>query len=262
MPIHATAIVDPDADLGDEVEIGPFAIVEAGVQIGSGTRIGPRAWLGGKVEIGEHCEVHQGAVIGHEPQDRNWNREVESGLVIGPRTIIREYATVHRASTPEGLTRIGADCFLMAAAHVAHDCLIGDGVTICNNALLAGHVEVADGCFVSGNVVVHQFSRVGAGAMLGGGCQVGRDVPPFTTVIGRSEIRGLNLVGMRRARMSLEARGAVKEIYRAIFAQHGDLARARALLGAAADLPELRTIRDFYAADSRRGFCWPPRAAD
>ncbi|MCA9321319.1 MAG: acyl-ACP--UDP-N-acetylglucosamine O-acyltransferase, partial [Planctomycetes bacterium] len=183
----------------------------------------------------------------------------ESRLIIGSRNVIREFATIHRATTPGGATRIGDDCFLMAHSHVAHDCRLDDGVTLCNNALLAGHVQVGRRAFVSGNVVVHQFTRIGELCMISGGSAVGQDVLPYCTVTGRSQVRSMNVVGMRRAGINQAHRQAIKQACRAFFAARHDLAIAQLAFEEAPDLPEIRVLRDFVAAGSKRGYARPPR---
>ena len=262
MTIHAGALVDPEAELADDVRVGPFAIIEAGVRIASGVQIHARAHIMRGSRIGADTEIHMGAVIGHEPQDLAFDRDSMSFCEIGERCVIREYATIHRPTTPGASTRIGDDCFLMAHAHVAHDCEVGQRVIICNNALIAGHVSIGDRAFISGNAVVHQFCRIGEVAILGGASGVGQDVPPFVTMAGRSKIRSINVVGMRRAGLDTEARKRVQRIYQGVFERQGSFADVQAFLSEAGDAPEARLIRDFYAAPSKRGFCWPPREGE
>ncbi len=258
MRAHPSAIVHPEATVAEDVEIGPFAVVDASVRIAPGCRIAGHAWLTGDLRLEEEVSIGHGAVLGAAPQDLSFDPHTSSGLVIGARSTIREYATLHRATAEGGSTRVGADCFIMAHAHVAHDARIGDRVIICNNALVPGHVVVGDRVFISGNTVVHQFCRIGTGAMIGGQAGVGQDVPPWTTIIGRSRIRALNVVGMRRAGLDADDRREIKSVYRAIFAERGDLEHAREILARASDRPALQDIRDFYAVDSKRGYCWPP----
>jgi UDP-N-acetylglucosamine acyltransferase len=262
MSIHPTAIIHPAARLGRNVTVAPYAIIDEHVTIGDDTQIGAHATITGWTTLGRANEVHMGAVIGHAPQDRAFKNEGASYVVIGDRNIIREHATIHRPTKLGQTTSVGDDCYLMVNAHLAHDCKVGNGVIICNNSAAAGYVELADKVFVSGNVVLHQFSRVGTLAMLGGECGVGQDVPPFCTIAGRSQIRSLNVVGMRRAGIGSEARLAVKTAYKRIFAARSDFAAALRTLDDAPDLPEIRTIRAFYAAPTKRGFCWPPKGKD
>jgi len=237
--------------------VGPFAVIDDHVRLGAGVHVGPHAWITGETSVGEASKIHKGAVLGHEPQDLAFREGTRSRLEIGRNVVIREHATLHRATTPDGATIVGDDCFLMANSHVAHDCILGRGVIVCNNTLLAGYVQVGDRAFISGNVCVHQFARIGAVCMIGGGSEVGRDVPPFTTVTGRSRITGLNVVGMRRAGLGSDERLAVKSAYKLIFSEPGGAGMALARLEDAPETDAIRRIRDFYAARSRRGFVLP-----
>jgi UDP-N-acetylglucosamine acyltransferase len=253
--VHPTALVDPQARLGQGVEIGPYAIIEAGVTLGERTKVLARAHITGSTTIGPDCEIHMGAVVGHLPQDLGF-KGGDTRLVIGPRTIIRENATIHRATKEGGATVIGADCYLMAVSHVAHDCKVGDRVIVCNGALLAGHVQVGDRAFISGNVVVHQFVRIGALCMLSGNTAVGMDAAPFSLVTGRNEWRALNTIGMRRAGIPSERRSLVKRAYQEMFAAPGKIELALSRLDEFPETPEIEAIRTFFAA-SRRGFLHP-----
>jgi UDP-N-acetylglucosamine acyltransferase len=251
--IHPTAVVDGSAVLGCDVEIGPFAIVEAGARLGDRTRVFASAVIATGTEIGPDCEIHFGAVVGHVPQMRDRHKP-HGGTIVGARTIIREYATVHRASRAGAYTTIGCDNFLMGACHVAHDCQTGDGVTIANGALLAGCVTIGDHVFISGNVVVHQFVRIGNLAMIGGGAQVGRDVPPFMVVVGRSQVCGVNVIGMRRANMSSAERQAVRRVYRVLYGSGLAPARALERLRAEPSSNAVRALLNFVEG-STRGLC-------
>lgn len=253
--MHPTAVVSGEAGLGEGVSVGPYAVVEAGALVGSGTRILAHAVVTGHATIGRDCEVHYGAVVGHDPQDLGF----EGGATrceIGDGTVIREHATVHRSTSTGQPTRIGRRCLLMGHSHVAHDCQIGDGVVICNSALVAGHAQVGERAFLSGNTVVHQFCRLGKLVMLSGISGVARDVGPYLTVASRSRIVGLNMVGMRRAGYGGEARKRVKEAYRMLFgAASLEEGTARvATLGE--EHEEITAILEFFAA-SRRGFSRP-----
>ena len=255
--IDPTALVDPGAVLGPGVEIGPFAIIEGGARIGERARIMARAYVAGATDLGPDCEVHMGAVLGHSAQIRG-HAGPGGGLTIGPRTIIREHVTIHRSSLPGRHTVIGADCFLLAACHVAHDCSIGDGVTIANGALLAGFVTLGDAAFVSGNIGIHQDVRVGALAMIGGQARVlGKDVPPFMLVARDSRVRGLNVVGMRRAGVTSRARRAVREAYGILYRSGLNVSHALAQLRELPDTREVRMIVDFIEG-STRGLCRGP----
>jgi UDP-N-acetylglucosamine acyltransferase len=251
--IHPSAIVDPGATLGVDVVIGPLAVVEAGAVIGDRTRLMAHTFVGDGCDIGADCEVHVGALIGGSAQIRGF-RGPGGGLVIGPRTIVREHVTIHRASEAGRNTVVGREGFLLAGCHIAHDCQIGDGVTIANGTLLAGCVTVGDRAFLSGNVVIHQFVRVGTLSMIGGQAAVGKDVPPFMVVVGRSEVCGVNFVGMRRAGMSSEQRRLVKSAYRILYRSGLNVSNAVARLPELGDAPEIRTLIEFIEP-SMRGLC-------
>jgi UDP-N-acetylglucosamine acyltransferase len=255
--IDPTAIVSSGAVLGRGVQIGPYAVIEDGACIGDRTRIDAHAFIAGAIEIGADCEVHVGAVLGLTAQIRGLEGP-GGGLVIGPRTVIREHVTIHRASQPGQRTSIGADGFLLGGCHVAHDCRVGDGVTIANGALLAGFVTLGDGAFVSGNVVIHQFVRVGTLAMIGGQARVSKDVPPFVLVVGDSRVRGLNVVGMRRAGLSAEQRRAVRRAFGVLYLSELNVTQALAALREEPDSPEARTLIAFIEG-STRGLCRGPR---
>lgn len=258
MPIlHATAVVDPGATIGLGSSIGPYAVIEAGVQIGEGVVIGPHVVIKSGTELGDECRVHAGAVLGDDPQDLAFDRQLETRLVVQARTVIREHVTIHRATDPARPTRIGQDCLLMAHSHVGHDAHLGSRVILCNSALIAGHVEVQDRAFLSGNTVVHQFCRVGEGVMLSGVSGVNRDVGPYLTVAERSDVVGINTVGLRRAGMNSERRRRVVQAYRALFSApslEGGLEAVRAL--ESSEEPEIRRILDFYQG-TKRGYARP-----
>jgi UDP-N-acetylglucosamine acyltransferase len=257
--IHPTAIVDPGAYLGSGVEVGPFTIIQAGTRIGDRTRISSNVFVAAGTQIGADCEVHVGAVLGETAQVRGLGAQGGS-LTIGPRTIIREHVTIHRASRPGHRTMIGADCFLLAACHVAHDCCVADGVTIANGTLLAGFVSLGEGSFVSGNVAIHQYVRVGALAMIGGQARVlGKDVPPFMLVARDSCVHGVNVVGMRRAGLSAEQRRVVKQAFGVLYRSGLNVSEALARLREMPPTREVGMLLDFIDG-STRGICRGARA--
>ncbi len=257
--IHPTAIVSPKAELDSSVEVGPHAIIEEHVRIGAGTRVWANAYITGHTTIGRDNQIHMGAVLGHEPQDVKFDRRCRSYLRIGDRNVFREYCTVHRGTEPESATVIGNDCFLMATAHVGHNCVVGDGVILCNCALLAGHVQVGDRAFISGGVVIHQFTRVGRLAMFSGNARVSMDVPPFTLAAERNEIHALNLVGLRRAKISREAVSELKRLFRLFYlsGKNGSQALSEAQADGAFVTPEAREFIEF-AKQSPNGLCPGP----
>ena len=243
------------AELGEGVTVGPHAVIEAGAVVGDGTSVLANAIVTGHATIGAGCQIHYGAVIGHEPQDLAFEG-AESRVILGDGCVVREYATVHRATREGGATVVGENCLLMVGSHVAHDCQIGRNVVICNSALVAGHAIVGDRAFLSGNAVVHQFSRVGRLVMLSGISGIGRDVGPFLTVACRSQVAGLNTVGMRRAGLSGTTRRLVRDAYRMLFkAETIDEGLAQIRERIEPD-PAVKEILDFYSI-SGRGFARP-----
>ncbi len=216
MKAHSSAIISKEARIDPSVEIGPNVIIEGNVSIDAGVKIMAGAYIFKGTEIGEGTVIHPGAVIGNEPQDLAYNGE-ETFTKIGKNNTIREYVTVHRGTKPGSSTVIGDDYYLMVQAHVGHNCRIHDNVILATGALLAGHVEVEDRVFMSGNVVIHQFCRIGKLAMIGGFSGVNKDVPPYMMVRGPSVVRGLNLVGMRRAGFSRETIKEIREAYRILY---------------------------------------------
>ena len=257
--VHATAIVDPTANLCEGVEIGPYAIVEAHARIGARTQVLASAYVAAGTDIGSDCEVHMGAILGHTPQIRG-HRGPFGKLVIGDRTIIREYATVHRGRAPGGDTTIGSDNFLLGACHVGHDCRIGDGTTIATGALLAGCVTVGDRAFISGHVAIHQHVRIGALSMIRGMSGVGKDVLPFVIIAGVSDVAGINVVGMRRAGMSAEQRLNVRRAYGVLFRSGTNVSQGLERLR---ELPPNDEVGAWvsFAAASTRGLCRPRSGA-
>jgi UDP-N-acetylglucosamine acyltransferase len=215
--IHPTAIVSPKADLHQTVEVGPYAIIEENVHIGEGSRIGPHALIAPGARIGKNVKVHNGAVIGTVPQDLKFEGE-ETTANIGDNTVIREYVTVNRGTNESGSTDVGAECLLMAYAHVAHDCKLGNHVIMANSVNLGGHVHVDDYAIIGGVVPVHQFVRIGCHSMIGGGFRVPQDLCPYALAGGYPlKVIGLNLVGLRRRDFSSETIQTLQKTYKLLF---------------------------------------------
>jgi UDP-N-acetylglucosamine acyltransferase len=240
MAIDESARIHPAARLGDGVSVGPFAVIEEGVEIGPGCEIRAHAVIRRFTRMGAGNAVHEGAVLGGEPQDLAFSGG-PSRLEIGDANRIREGVTIHRSSAEGGVTRIGSGCFLMAMSHVAHDCVVEDGALLANNVALAGHVSIGAAAFLSGGVVVHQFCRVGRLAMVGGNTKVIRDCLPFVVTDGfPARARGLNLVGLRRAGFGAPELRALKAAYRTL------LRSGRSLVNA---LDELAGVDDERVAE-------------
>lgn len=257
--IHATAVVDPSAVLGEGVEIGPYAVVGPGAVVGAGSRLASHACVRARTVLGRQVFVDSHAVIGGEPQVRGFDPSVESRVEVGDRTVLREHVTVHRGSKPGSVTRIGADCFIMGGCHFAHDVVVEDFVTCANSALVGGHVLIGAHAFVSGNTGIHQFCRVGSGAIVSGVSMMTVDVPPFCTAAERNAVIGLNRVGMRRRGIAAAALQDVKDCYRAVFLS-GKGVKPAALAALAAGnpgtTPEGRMFLEF-CAQGTRGFVRP-----
>ena len=218
MQIHRTALVDPEAKIGRDVQIGPFCIVESGATIGDGTILEARVTIKRGSVIGKNNHIFEGTVIGGFPQCIGLSEEDCGGVIIGDGNSIRENVTIHRSMRPTDSTIVGDDCMIMVNAHVAHDCHIENNVVLANNVMLAGHVVVGKRAFVSGAAGAHQFVRIGSCAMVGGQAHLVRDVPPFVTVDGlSSQVVGLNLVGLKRAGFTSSDIKTLKEIYRVLY---------------------------------------------
>ena len=216
--IHATAIVDSTAEIDDDVQVGPYCIVGAGVKIGKGSRLKSHVVVEGRTTLGQGNTVFPFASVGSMPQDLKYRGEA-SELIIGHRNIIREYVSLNPGTTGGGmLTRVGDDNLLMMYCHIAHDCILGSRNVIANGATLGGHVTIQDHVIVGGLVGIHQFVKIGSGAILGAGSMVSKDVPPFCNATGdRARLRGLNLEGLRRRGYNRAKIDALKRAYRIIF---------------------------------------------
>jgi UDP-N-acetylglucosamine acyltransferase len=216
--IHPTAIVDPKAEIGGDVEIGPYSVIESDVSIGEGTRIGPHVIIREGTKMGKGCRVFQFASIGEAPQFFGYKGE-KTFLQIGDRNIIREFVTLHRGTVKgDGKTVIGNDNYLMAYSHIAHDCQVGNQVVMANGATLGGHILIEDHAIIGGLSAVHQFCRIGTHAILSGITGVSQDVPPYMMAAGsRARLYGLNSVGLKRHHFSEQEIKALKKAYRIIF---------------------------------------------
>jgi UDP-N-acetylglucosamine acyltransferase len=254
MSIHPSAIIAPKAELGRDVEVGPFAIVEDGVTVGDGCRIRARAHLCPGTVLGTGCDIHMNAIIGHLPQDFSHKGE-PIATRLGNGVVVRENATIHGSvgATP---TLVGDRCYLMVGSHVAHNCRLGSGVLLANGALLAGHVSVDDNANISGNVVIHQFVRIGRMAMLSGGSRIGMDVPPYLIADGVNAVIALNAIGLRRSKaLNDEERREIKAAFKILYRSGLHLKEALEQLRAQFKTPALQYWIEFLSTPSRRGFC-------
>jgi UDP-N-acetylglucosamine acyltransferase len=237
------------------VAIHPTAIVEDGAQLGAGCVIHAHAIVTRHCVLGDGVVVHPFAVVGGDPQDLGFDPATRSGARIGARTTIREHATIHRGTKADSWTEIGAGCFLMVSCHVAHDCRLGDRVIMANAVMLAGHIQVGEGAFIGGGAGVHQFCRIGEGSMIAGLARVLRDVPPFTMIVERDEVVGLNVVGLRRRGLPRQTVEELKLAFRAVNVPVGNMRELAAGALATGDYssPEARRFLEFFR-DGRRGF--------
>ena len=250
--VHATAIVDATADIGENVSIGPFTVIGPKVTIGEGTRIGPHVFIERNTRIGRDCRIHNGAVLGSDPQDLKFGGE-ETWLIVGDRTTIREYATLNRGTSAHGKTEVGSECLLMSYSHVAHDCVLGDHVIVSNAVNMGGHVTIGDWAIVGGLTAIHQFVRVGAHAFVGGAARVQKDVPPYVKAAGSPlALYGLNSVGLQRRGFPEDVRSNLKKAYRLLFASTYNVSQA--LERARSELtrsPEVDAFLDFIEQSER-----------
>jgi len=254
MSIHSTAIIDPKAEIDTEVDIGPYVVIEGPVRIKRGTRVMAHAYLAGWTEIGESNEIHPGVVLGDAPQDKAYKGE-ETYLRIGARNIFREYVQVHRGTVSGSSTTIGNENFLMACSHVGHNCTLGDQIILANNALLGGYVEVGNSVFISGNCVVHQFVRIGDYALMRGLSGTSRDVPPYAIVDWQHTVRGVNVVGLKRAGFDDRRIRDMKEAFGVLFRRGRNLSLAIKELENHGKVNEdVLALLDFIKS-SKRGVC-------
>ncbi len=252
--VHPSAFVSPKAELADDVVVGPCAVIEEDVTVGPGCRIDAFASVKRYTSLGPNCHIHSYALVGGEPQDLKYAGE-PSRLELGAGNVVREFATLHRGTAGGGaLTKIGDKNLFMAYSHVAHDCILGNGIVMSNGATLAGHIEVGDGVIIAGLSAVHQFTRLGAHCFVGGMTGISQDLPPYMLAVGpRADIRGPNVVGLRRMGLGSSTVTAVRSAFRLIWLS--GIPRADALIQAEhefADVPEVLEIITFVR-ESKRG---------
>jgi UDP-N-acetylglucosamine acyltransferase len=250
--LHPTALIDAGAELGADVEIGPYCIVGPEVQLGDRAWLQSMVRLEGPATIGADCRFYHGAVIGTDPQDLKF-RGTRSGVQIGERNTFREFCTLHRATDAEQATVVGSDNLVMAYAHIAHNCVVADRTILANSANLAGHVELGEWAIVGGVTPVHQFVRIGPHAIVGGGCRVPKDVPPYVMAAGHPlAVHGLNSVGLRRRGFTPETLAELEKLYRIFFrsglVKEAAIARIR---GECLPLPEVELFCRFVDHSAR-----------
>jgi UDP-N-acetylglucosamine acyltransferase len=253
--IHPTAIVDPVAQIGTSVEIGPFSVIGPQVVLGNKAIVQSHVVIEGEVQIGHGNFIGHGAIIGAPPQDVSFSPERKTKVQIGNDNIIREYCTIHRGTAEESSTKIGDRNFLMAGAHIGHNCEIGNNVIIANNCLLAGFVQVDDGAFLGGGSTFHQFMHIGRLVMVQGSSAFGKDLPPFVIAAERNSVFGVNVVGLRRVGLSVKDRDEIKAAFKLVYLSGLNISQAlkeaaTMKLGAPA-----REFLDFVANAKKRGIC-------
>jgi UDP-N-acetylglucosamine acyltransferase len=253
--IHPTAIVDPSARLGENVEIGAYSVIGPNCEIGDGTVIGPQVVLEEFTLLGRDCQVRAGAVLGGPPQDHKFKGE-RSFVRIGDRNLIREFVTMHRATGEEQATTVGNDNLIMAYVHIGHNCQIGDGSMISSYAGLSGHITLDDSVVIGGMVGIHQFVRIGRLAMLGGYSKVVQDVPPFMLADGRpADVLDLNVRGLRRAEIPPKSRAALKQAYKLLYRSNLNVSQAlEAIEEEVEATPEVVHLVDFITQIGEGGF--------
>jgi UDP-N-acetylglucosamine acyltransferase len=266
MPVDPSASIAPTARIHPNARIGPrtvvrdYCVIEDDVVIGADCLLEPYVFVKRWTTLGDGNQISAGTALGTDPLDKNFTGE-RSYLIIGNRNRIREHYTISRGTQPESKTVIGDDNYIMTSGHIAHNSELGNGITVASCALVAGHVTIEDQAFISGGVVIHQFSRIGRLAMIGGNVRVNQDAPPYF-MYGRFDIEpiGLNRVGLRRAGFSREDQAAIKQAYRLLYLSRLALAVALERIEAEIDNPHARYLAGFVR-QSKRGICRPRRAA-
>ena len=252
--VHPTAIVSPDAELAPDVEVGPYAVIGADVEIGPGSTVGAHAVVEGPTRMGARNVIHPHAAVGRDPQDKKYRPGEPSRLEIGDGNTIREFVSINRGTEQGGgVTRMGNDCWLMACTHIAHDCVVGDGVVMANSAGVAGHARIGNHVTLASYSGAHQHCRVGDYSFIAIYAGVTRDVPPYVLVGGQPpKPRGVNVIGLRRHGFSAEQRANIERAYRTLYRKELSRARAtEAITEAAREQPELALLAEFLAEPGR-----------
>ena len=251
--IHPTAIISPKAHLGQNIDIGPYTIIEDDVKIGNGTCIGNHNTICCGTTIGENCIIYHNTSIGEAPQDLKYDGE-KTFTLIGNNVLIRESVTINRGTKAFGKTIIGNNVLLMASVHIGHDCIVGENTIMANLSTLGGHAELGDWVNLGGGVMVHQFVKIGSQSMIGGGFRVVQDVPPFIIAAGEPlKFAGINKIGLKRRGFSIESRDLIKKVYRLYFISK--LNRGEAIIKIKSELSESEKIQKLvkFIENSDRG---------
>ena len=253
--IHPTALVDPNAKLGTDVEIGPFSMIGPQAVVGENTILQSYVVVQSEVTIGTGNFVGHGAIIGAPPQDLSFSPERKTRVEIGNDNIIREYCTIHRGSPDSSATKIGDKNFLMAGAHIGHNCVISNNVIVANNCLLAGHVRIDDGAFLGGGSTFHQFMHIGRLVMVQGSSAFGKDIPPFVIAAERNYVFGVNVVGLRRAGFSAKDRDEIKIAFKLVYTTRLNISQALKKAATMKFGAPAREFLEFVTNAKKRGIC-------
>lgn len=253
MKAHPTALIESGATIAPDAQIGPYCIIGAEAEIGARTILQSHVIIEGAVRVGEENVIGHGAIIGAPPQDLNFKSSTRSRVEIGARNVIRELCTIHRGTVEESATKIGDDNFLMAGAHLGHNCALGHGVIIANNCLLAGYVEVHDRAFIGGGTTLHQNLRVGRLVMVQGSSAFGKDLPPFVLAAERNAVFGLNVIGMRRAGFDAAERAEITRAFKLLYTSGLNVKQALEEADATEFGPLAREFFAFVRAAKKRG---------
>jgi UDP-N-acetylglucosamine acyltransferase len=260
--IHPTALVDPAAKIGVDVEIEPYSVVGPQVTIGEKTIVQSHVVIEGQVTIGSGNLIGHGTVIGAPPQDVSFSLQRKTKVEIGNNNIIREYCTIHRGTAEDSATKIGNRNFLMVGAHIGHNCEIGNNVIIANNCLLAGYVRVDDGAFLGGGSTFHQFMHIGRLVMVQGSSAFGKDIPPFVVAAERNYVFGVNVIGLRRAGFSEKEREEIKAAFKLVYLSGLNISQALEKAATMKFTTAAREFLDFVANAKKRGICPLKRGVD
>lgn len=252
MEQHSTAIISSKAQIGNNVTVGPFSVIEDDVVIGDGCIIDSSVSIKSGARIGNNVKIYHGAAVSGHPQDLKFSGE-KTELIVGENTIIREFVTLNRGTKAYGRTEIGANCLFMAYSHAAHDCIIGDNVILANSVQMGGHVEIGDWAIIGGGTVIHQFSKIGAHAMIGGGFRVTQDILPFSMVAGYPlRCLGLNSIGLKRRGFSDDAIAVLKKLFRYLMSKKMNTSQALERIDQEIEkIPEVSQVLDFLEKSER-----------
>lgn len=253
--IHATALIDPSAQIDSSAEIGPYVVIEGASQVGARCKIEAHAQLVGHVVVGDGTQIGRGAVIGGEPQDLGFDPATQSSVILGKNNVIREHVTIHRGSKPGGVTRIGDGNYLMAGSHLAHDVVLGDRNILANASMLAGHIQMGSNTFIGGGAVFHQFIRIGDFCVVQGNGSFSKDIPHYCAAQRINRITGLNVIGLRRQGFTAEDRGSIKELFHLLFGSGLNLTQAVEQAAKKKWPEKAQRLLEFVKAPSKKGVC-------